>query len=270
MIKKINVREQDLDNYINLNWGKEIYNHIHTTANPKHNANIVNTLDFFNKLFGVVATVEYNYRKLPHETAQYLESFFEEGGKDLCSARDRLFFLLVELLSNMRSEKELNFFYASIFDVDYRTENEQVLDEILQDVDKIYLYYDEEREKLREFIQRLIFKYGDRGFQNKAVEEQTEQISIDLSDAKGTEKIIMLEKTGVLDFLRTQTPFNLSVNSLASLVSGITGMPRVTVQSYLNPICNPNVEQSKNPFKSKKTVNKVVEKFNSIGYKPLK
>lgn len=92
----------------------------------------------------------------------------------------------------------------------------------------------------------------------------------DLSDSKGTEKIIMLDKLGILDILRSQEPFNMSVNALSSAISGITGIKQVTVQSYLNPIINPNADQKNNPLKVEKTVVKVEDKLSSIGFIPSK
>ena len=89
---------------------------------------------------------------------------------------------------------------------------------------------------------------------------------LNLSDTKGTEKIIMLKKLGVFDFLKTKEPFNLSTNSLASAISGITGIDVTTVQSYINPIDNPNVSQKNNPLKTNKTVSIVDKKLSSIGF----
>lgn len=94
--------------------------------------------------------------------------------------------------------------------------------------------------------------------------------SIDLSDTKGTEKIIMLYKMGIFDFLRKQEPFNASTNALASAISGITGIDVKTVQSYINPIDNPTVDQKNNPLTSTKTVNKVIQKLSDIPYIPIK
>ena len=94
-----------------------------------------------------------------------------------------------------------------------------------------------------------------------------EDIAIDLSDSKGTEKIIMLEKLGVLKFLKSKEPFNLSTNVLASAISGFTGIKAQTVQSYINPMQNPSVNQKNNPLESEKTIKKVTQKLKNIGFK---
>ena len=95
---------------------------------------------------------------------------------------------------------------------------------------------------------------------------QSKDLPIDLSNSKGNEKIILLEKLGVLNFLKEQVPFNMSKNALASVISGFTGMKLETVQSYINPINNPGVNQKNNPLSKPKTVKKVIEKLNNIGY----
>jgi len=93
---------------------------------------------------------------------------------------------------------------------------------------------------------------------------------VDLKVSKGTEKIIMLEKLGVLDFLKSKEPFNTSTNLLASVVSGITGIPQKTAQSYLNPMFSKDTGQKNNPMNTKKTLDKVNQKLISIGFKPSK
>jgi len=103
--------------------------------------------------------------------------------------------------------------------------------------------------------------------------EESNQITphlnlIDLSDSSGTEKIIMLEKLGVLAFLKKQEPFKGSTNKLAIVVSGFTGIKSKTVQSYINPIFSNEADQKNNPLISEKTVNKVKIKLSNLGYNP--
>lgn len=91
---------------------------------------------------------------------------------------------------------------------------------------------------------------------------------LDLSNTKGTEKIIYLNELGILDFLREKQPFNMSVNSLATILSAITGEKTTTLQPYLNPLINKGIEQDKNPYNSKKTVDKVKNLLINIGFTP--
>lgn len=116
-----------------------------------------------------------------------------------------------------------------------------------------------------DLVQYYIVDYGIR--LNRLPIPKTE--IIDLSNSNGTEKIIFLEKLGVLDYLKNKEPFNRSTNALASVISGFTGIDSKTVQSYINPINNPTVIQKNNPLNSKKTVQRVNQKLLNIGFKTL-
>lgn len=93
-----------------------------------------------------------------------------------------------------------------------------------------------------------------------------EDESIDFSDSKANEKIVFLHKLGVLDFLKEKSPFNTSNNSLATILSAITGENTTTIQPYLNPIYSKNVDQLKNPLQNDKLVFKVNKKLLDIGF----
>jgi len=90
---------------------------------------------------------------------------------------------------------------------------------------------------------------------------------LDYSTTSASEKIIFLEKLGILDFLRSKEPFNENVNAIAKVLSAITGVNTTTIQGYINPIINPIAKQDKNPFKTTKTVDKVNSKLIKIGIK---
>lgn len=91
---------------------------------------------------------------------------------------------------------------------------------------------------------------------------------LDLSQSKGTEKIIYLQELGILDFIQKKHPY-LSVNGLANLFSAITGENTTTLQPYLNPIINSENDQRKNPYNSEKTVFKVRNKLIELNIKKL-
>ncbi|MFV0234181.1 hypothetical protein OBK30_14160 [Empedobacter falsenii] len=90
---------------------------------------------------------------------------------------------------------------------------------------------------------------------------------IDYSNSKGTEKIIFLQRLGVIDFLKEKTLFQTSTNKLAEYLSAFTGEKTDTLQSYLNPIINKNVSQKNNPLNTISTVNKVENKLINMGFK---
>ncbi|RBA29484.1 hypothetical protein [Flavobacterium tibetense] len=90
--------------------------------------------------------------------------------------------------------------------------------------------------------------------------------AIDLSDTTATEKIIYLHKLGVIDFLIKQQPFQSSTNSLATVLSAVTGAKSGTIQPMLNAMLGKNVEQKNNPLNSVKPVNKVTKYLIDIGF----
>ena len=101
---------------------------------------------------------------------------------------------------------------------------------------------------------------------NQLLEVKKEEILIDYSTSKITEKIIALNETGVIDFLKEKEPFNVSTNSLAEYLSLCLGEKTTSIQSYINPIINKS-DQSKSPYNTKKTVNTVKQKLINIGLK---
>lgn len=95
---------------------------------------------------------------------------------------------------------------------------------------------------------------------------QPEPEALDLSDTKAIDKILYLQKLGVIDFLRGQQPFNTSVNSLASVLTAITGEKTVTLQPMLNPMLSKKVDDKNNPFNSNKAVERVEKQLINIGF----
>lgn len=88
---------------------------------------------------------------------------------------------------------------------------------------------------------------------------------LDFSDSSATEKVIYLHRLGILDFLRKHSSLNNSTNSLAELLSAITGERANTLQSYLNPIYSTQTNQKNNPLNKKKAVEKIEKQLNTMG-----
>ncbi len=133
-------------------------------------------------------------------------------------------------------------------------------------LDKEKLFFPYEFSTLYQFNNLIIKKINE--IKSKQTSKQIEKIqNIDLSDTKGTEKIIILEKLGILNYLRMKEPFNNSVNALANVLSAITGEKQTTIQSYINPILQVECDQKNNPLNKLKTVEKVKQKLLSTGYK---
>jgi hypothetical protein len=100
----------------------------------------------------------------------------------------------------------------------------------------------------------------------KSILGKKEETLIDYSQSKLTEKILALNEVGVLDFLRNKEPFNFSVNRLAEFLSLCLGEKATSIQSYINAIINKS-DQSKSPYNTTKTVEKVKQKLIQIGLK---
>ena len=93
---------------------------------------------------------------------------------------------------------------------------------------------------------------------------------IDLDNTTITEKIIYLQKLGIIDFLKAKQPFQSSTNSLATILSAITGAKATTIQSMINPMLSKDVDSKNNPLNSIKPVNRVESQLIKIGFNPNK
>jgi hypothetical protein len=136
---------------------------------------------------------------------------------------------------------------------------------------------DNESVKKHYLLQYLIIEYKLESFESvlinfleKIISENEISIeipTIDLSDTTATEKIIYLQKLGVIDFLRNQQPFSTSVNSLATILSGLTGEKSGTIQPMLNAMLGRNIDTKNNPLNSHKPTAKVEQQLLKIGFK---
>lgn len=89
---------------------------------------------------------------------------------------------------------------------------------------------------------------------------------LDLSDAKEVEKIIYLNELGIIDFLRSKTKAGISNNSLASILSGITGTKADTIKPSLNRLSSNDILDNKHPYYTKKTVAKIKKNLDNLGF----
>ncbi len=82
-----------------------------------------------------------------------------------------------------------------------------------------------------------------------------------------SEKIVYLQKLGIIDFLYKKQPFNTSLNLLSNIVGILIDSKTSTVQSYLNPMLKIDVVGKNNPLNNDKTVERVENKLNQINFK---
>ena len=99
-----------------------------------------------------------------------------------------------------------------------------------------------------------------------AISDKLINYDIDLNDTTATDKIIYLQKLGVIEFLRKKQPFSTSINSLATVLSAVTGAKSGTLQPMLNAMLGKNVSDKNNPLNSEKPVTKVKKQLNDIGF----
>jgi hypothetical protein len=84
-------------------------------------------------------------------------------------------------------------------------------------------------------------------------------------DAKGSEKLIYLKETGIIDFLKEHNP-DISTNKLAKLLSILTGERHL--QPGLNSMESYSLDKDrKNPYFSPKTAPRVKDQLTQWGFK---
>ncbi|QGK75032.1 hypothetical protein [Flavobacterium sp. SLB02] len=88
----------------------------------------------------------------------------------------------------------------------------------------------------------------------------------DLSDTTITAKIIYLEKLGIINYLRTQKPFSTSINSIATVLSAVTGAKVTSIQPLLNPLLGKDTHNKNNPLNSVKNVLSIEKTLINMGF----
>ena len=86
----------------------------------------------------------------------------------------------------------------------------------------------------------------------------------DLSDSNISEKIALLYELGIIDYLHKKGGKPHTVNSIATVLSGITGIKAKTIQSAINPFINTVSTSKGTPAKS--TLTKAKEKIIDLGF----
>lgn len=153
-----------------------------------------------------------------------------------------------------KSGSLVNFFNSNFFNIDYN-----VFRDIIEDSSE-FLY------ELDELVKRS-YKLSKNP---EVLKTNSEEELIDFSDTFISSRIVFLEKLGIIKFLRSQEPFNTSVNSMATVLSAIIGAKATTVQSMINPMLSNDVSGKNNPMNSAKAVSVVDVKLAKIGFVDLK
>ncbi|HSD06963.1 hypothetical protein [Flavobacterium sp.] len=94
--------------------------------------------------------------------------------------------------------------------------------------------------------------------------QQPETELLDLSESKPIDKIAYLYESGIIDFLHKKDGRPHTVNSIATLLSAITGEKANTIQSAINPFINTLSSSKSKPAES--TLNKAKAKIIDLGF----
>lgn len=214
---------------------------------------------FFNKLSEQV-------NKVPNESDEvFKKRKIEEGFEDFIELTNVFPNENAEEFKKAINEKRIKKFESSLSFTHYSLKNgllESSEVEIKNENVSLESYENLKSESYT--FEKILNKYLKEIYQNQNIQSEPE--AIDLSDTTATEKIIYLHKLGVIDFLRKQQPFQSSINSLATILSAVTGEKSGTIQSMLNAMLSKNVNDKNNPLNSRKPTNKVTQQLNQIGF----
>lgn len=182
-----------------------------------------------------------------------LEKFIKENIQD---KYDESHFVKTELRDT------LEYYVDSILERDIRVQLQKSISRrkefLIEKFESLGFIY-----KVRKDENGKIISLGKKGVK-KVIEQEP---ALDLSDTSLAEKIIYLKLLGVYDYLVSKEPFNMSKNSLATIISAITGEKATSVQSAINPIDNPSASQKNNPLENDKKVEAIKLKLIEIGVK---
>lgn len=88
----------------------------------------------------------------------------------------------------------------------------------------------------------------------------------DYSNSSLSEKIIAFNELGILEYIKRNNPScQTSINKLAEVLSYLTKEKTTSIYPLIYALDNENNNQSKNPYNSSKTVNKVKLKLANLG-----
>lgn len=132
--------------------------------------------------------------------------------------------------------------------------------------DGIYVFDDPRIDEIDEAITGFKKQCKDimKSLEEKKVNTKTQQSefeTVDLSDSKPSEKIALLYELGIIDYLHKKDGKPHTVNSIATVLSGITGIKAKTIQSAINPFINTHSTSKGKPADSTllKAKNKIVD-----------
>ncbi|MNL01744.1 hypothetical protein D3C87_1222240 [compost metagenome] len=98
----------------------------------------------------------------------------------------------------------------------------------------------------------------------KSQTQETEEVEINSTTA--TDKIILFEELGLIDFLKKKTKLGISNNKLSEVLSLLTGEKPQTLRPLLNRLSDKDVSDKNHPYHSEKTVSKIKKFLINHGF----
>lgn len=107
----------------------------------------------------------------------------------------------------------------------------------------------------------IVYSYSKK----KPVMVSQDEFIADLSKTTAIEKVAYLQVLGVLDFIKSKAPLNISETALASVVSSFTGIEAATLKRYLVGIHHEG--DKNNPLKDTRKKELIIDKLTNLGLK---
>ncbi|MEE1897971.1 hypothetical protein V1389_06475 [Flavobacterium rakeshii] len=218
-----------------------------------------------------------------YDTLMYQENTFSEPEKLLNSIKENLQHLIPILFKTGKKE---NFYWDNCTFLTYKKYYKKRLKDFLNEYDNENYneldFIKREKKLIKGYSKVFYLHYLDYETQNIIRKSCTKKITfleekqfkltvgsqelLDLSEDNVAVKVLYFHELGLLNYLRTKTPFNTSINSLAIALSGLTGAKTTTLQSYLNPLLNLEVDSKNNPLNNKKNLLRIRKRLSELGF----
>ncbi|NVK75009.1 MAG: hypothetical protein HWE24_16190 [Oceanospirillaceae bacterium] len=125
--------------------------------------------------------------------------------------------------------------------------------------------------KAKEENYEILIPDDTNGFRLSKMDASSPDIEIgaDLTDLNIPKKVLFLYELGVIDFLKTKTPFNTNCNALSRVFSAITGEKTSSLNRNVAPIHSSDADNPRNPLNNQTNYSQVKHELNEIGYRKL-
>lgn len=292
-----NIQQKEFREYLEEKTNKNFYTYYHEYLKSKYDVTIPDLHKFFDEVYSITLVFTDNFSHTPYEVNEYIIQQIHNS--DTSSIHEKIKtiikyvfikYILALLYENILMDDngeyildsqlrnvilgEKTTFYEKINILEREVENEiknpegdnyryWFSDVVINEMYR-YLESNEDFTLPDKNIRLKKFFYSEISPSDKNLVEDDE------FNSKATEKLIMLEKMGIIDFLRENKDFIGSTNLMSKFLSQITGEKTSTIQPSLSAIINNDLDNKNNPFSRVKTVEKATQKLASLGIKSIK